>query len=57
MNDFMAREFWRFVLVQQRGGKLAMTAVDYPPMQDSTTFNRDAIKAKINEAMKAHEGQ
>jgi arylsulfatase A-like enzyme len=28
MNDFYAREFWRFVLVQQEVGKLAATAVD-----------------------------
>jgi len=57
MNDFMAREFWRFVVVQQTVGKLASTAIDYPPMQDPATFNLDAIKAKINEAMRAHEGQ
>jgi len=57
MNDFMAREFWRFVVVQQTVGKLASTAIDFPPMQDPATFNLDAIKAKINEAMKAHEGQ
>jgi arylsulfatase A-like enzyme len=35
MNDFMAREFWRFVLVQQYVGKLALTAVDYPPPSTS----------------------
>ena len=27
-NDFYAREFWRFVMVQQYVAKLAMTAVD-----------------------------
>jgi arylsulfatase len=32
MNDFYAG-FWRFVLVQQEVAKLAMTAIDYPPMQ------------------------
>jgi arylsulfatase len=57
MNDFYAREFWRFVGVQQTVGKLALTAIDYPPMQDPATFNLDAIKAKIQELMKAHEGQ
>jgi len=57
MNDFFAREFWRFVLVQQEVGKLALTAVDYPPMQDPASFNLSAIKAKITEMMKAHEGQ
>src|SRR5262249_364552 len=34
VNDFFAREFWRFVMVQQFVEKLALTAVDYPPMQD-----------------------
>src|SRR5271166_3350927 len=57
VNDFMAREFWRFVLVQQTVGKLAMTAVDYPPMQDPASFNLDALKAKIQEMIKAHEAQ
>lgn len=57
MNDFMAREFWRFVSVQQEVGKLAMTAIDYPPMQAPASFNLTAIKAKIDEAIKAHAGQ
>jgi arylsulfatase len=56
-NDFFAREFWRFVLVQQQVAKLAMTAVDYPPMQAPATFNLDAVKEKIQEAVKNHEGQ
>src|SRR5689334_5713644 len=46
MNDFYAREFWRFVFVQQRVGKLAETAINYPPMQDPASFNLDAIKKK-----------
>jgi arylsulfatase len=57
VNDFMAREFWRFVTVQQTVAKLAMTAIDYPPMQDPASFNLDAIKAKIQEMIKAHEAQ
>jgi arylsulfatase len=57
MNDFFAREFWRFVLVQQQVAKLAMTAVDYPPMQAPASFNLDAVKEKIQEAVKEHEGQ
>jgi arylsulfatase A-like enzyme len=57
MNDFMAREFWRFVVVQQEVAKLATTAIDYPPMQSPATFNLDAVKAKVEEMMKAHEGQ
>jgi len=57
MNDFMAREFWRFVNVQQVVGKLAMTAIDYPPMQAPASFNLSAIKTKIDEMIKAHEAQ
>jgi hypothetical protein len=57
MNDFMGREFWRFVQVQEFVGKLAKTAIDYPPMQAPATFNLDAIKTKIQEALKDHEAQ
>ncbi len=57
LNDFMAREFWRFVVVQQQVAKLAETAIDYPPMQAPATFNLDAVKRAIEEAIKAHEGQ
>jgi len=57
VNDFFAREFWRFVLVQQYVAKLAMTAVDYPPMQDPASFNLDEVKKKIEAMIKAHEGQ
>jgi hypothetical protein len=56
-NEFYAREFWRFVLVQQEVGKLAMTAIDYPPMQDPASFNLTALKAKIDAMIKAHAGQ
>ena len=56
VNDFMAREFWRFVLVQQEVGKLASTALEYPPMQDPASFNLSALKAKIDAAIKAHQG-
>ena len=57
MNDFYAREFWRFVNVQNAVAKLAMTAIDYPPMQDPASFNLEAVKQKIAEMAKAHEGQ
>ncbi len=57
MNEFYAREFWRFVDVQNAVAKLAMTAIDYPPMQDPASFNLEAVKQKIAEMQKAHEGQ
>jgi arylsulfatase A-like enzyme len=57
MNDFMAREFWRFVTVQQTVAKLAQSAIEFPPMQAPATFNLDAIKNEIQEKIKQHEGQ
>jgi arylsulfatase len=56
-NDFFAREFWRFVLVQQAVANLAKTAIDYPPMQDPASFNLEAVKKQIDEMIKAHAGQ
>ncbi len=55
MNWF-TYEFWRFVFVQQEVGRLAMTAIEYPPMQRGASFNLDAVKEKIAAAM-AHHGQ
>jgi arylsulfatase A-like enzyme len=57
MNDFLAREFWRFVQVQQKVGALAQTAIDYPPMQSPASFNLQALKAKIDAVIKSREGQ
>jgi arylsulfatase len=55
-NGFYAREFWRFVLVQQRVAELARTAIDYPPMQAPASFNLDAVRAQVEEVIKSHEG-
>ncbi|HQT77650.1 MAG TPA: arylsulfatase [Rhodopila sp.] len=57
VNDFMAREFWRFVTVQQAVAALAETAINYPPMQAPASFNLSAIKAKIDETIKSHQGE
>ena len=57
MNDFYAREFWRFVQVQEYVGKLAATAINYPPMQDPASFNLDEVKKKVEAVLKAREGQ
>ncbi|MGB9060040.1 MAG: arylsulfatase, partial [Pseudolabrys sp.] len=56
-NDFYAREFWRFVMVQQYVGKLAETAIEFPPMQAPASFNLEAVKAKVEEMIKHREGQ
>ncbi len=57
MNDFYAREFWRFVVVQQTVGALAQSAIEFPPMQAPASFNLDTVKQQVEEAIKLHEGQ
>jgi arylsulfatase A-like enzyme len=57
MNDFFAREFWRFVVVQQRVAELAKTAIEFPPMQAPASFNLEAVKAQVDEMIKNHAGQ
>ena len=47
-------EFWRFVFVQQQVEKLAMTAVEFPPMQKGASFNLEALKKKLQQEMAAH---
>jgi len=57
MNDFMAREFWRFVLVQQKVAEMAQSFAEFPPMQTPASFNLAAVKEKVEAMMKAREGQ
>jgi len=45
--NYFVYEFWRFVESQQKVEELALTFVDYPPMQDPASFNLDAVKKKI----------
>jgi arylsulfatase len=47
-------EFWRFVFVQEEVAKLAMTAIEFPPMQKGASFNLEAVKARIEAARAAH---
>jgi arylsulfatase len=56
VDSFFAREFWRFVMVQDTVAELAKTAIDYPPMQDPASFNLDAVKRQIDATIKAHHG-
>jgi len=57
MNEFYAREFWRFVQVQQTVAVAAQSFIDYPPMQPGASFNLQQVKERIEQIMKAHEGQ
>ncbi|RUU35376.1 MULTISPECIES: arylsulfatase [unclassified Mesorhizobium] len=50
-------EFWRFVFVQQEVAKLAKTAIEYPPLQAGASFNLEAVKVQIEDAMKQRAGQ
>jgi hypothetical protein len=52
LGKYFMYNFWRFVFAQQEVAKLAMTAIDYPPMQRGASFNLDAVKAEIEEAIK-----
>lgn len=54
--NWFAYEFWRFVFVQQVVGKLAQTALDFPPMQPGASFNLEAVKAQIKKAMATKTG-
>ena len=38
------------MFVQQEVEKLAMTAIEFPPMQKGASFNLDAVKAQIEAA-------
>jgi arylsulfatase A-like enzyme len=51
-NEFFAREAWRFVAVQETAMKLALTAVEFPPMQDPASFNLSAVKAQVDALIK-----
>jgi arylsulfatase A-like enzyme len=55
--SWWGNEFWRFVYVQEQVGKLAQTAIDFPPMQKGASFNLEAVKAQVEAAMKSHAGE
>ena len=46
-------EFWRFVFVQQQVAQLAMTAIEYPPMQAGASFNIGGLKERVEQAIAA----
>jgi arylsulfatase len=56
-GNWWAFEFWRFVFVQQEVAKLAQTALEFPPMQPSASFNLSAVKEKVEKAMANRSGQ
>src|SRR5262249_6131733 len=56
-DEFLAGEFWRFVMVQQKVADLAKTAIEYPPMQAPASFNLDAVKKKTDAMIREHSGK
>ncbi len=55
--DFYVHEFWRFVYLQQQVGAYAQTFLEYPPMQRGASFNLEAVKAELEERMRAMKGK
>jgi arylsulfatase len=53
IDQFLSREFWRFVLVQQRVAALAGTAIEFSPMQKPASFNLQAVKEQVDAAVVA----
>lgn len=49
-------EFWRFVFVQQEVAKLAQTALEFPPMQPGASFNLEAVKKQVEQALSNRTG-
>ena len=56
-KDWFEYEFWRFVFVQQVVGKLAQTALDYPPMQKGASFNLSQLKEELDKEIAAKAAQ
>jgi arylsulfatase A-like enzyme len=56
-KDWFEYEFWRFVFVQQVVGKLALTALDFPPMQKGASFNLSQLKEELDKKIAAHAAQ
>jgi arylsulfatase len=55
--NWWGNEFWRFVDVQQQVGKLAQTAIEFPPMQKGASFNLEVVKEQVERAAQSHAGR
>jgi arylsulfatase len=55
--NWYGNEFWRYVFVQQEVAKAAQSFIEFPPMQKGGSFNMEAVKQKIEEAVRQHKGQ
>jgi arylsulfatase len=48
--QYAVENLWRAVYLQQSVAVLAKSAIAYPPLQKSASFNLDAVKEKIQAA-------
>jgi arylsulfatase len=53
-EHYYGQNFWRLVFLQKEVAKLAKTAIEFPPMQASASFNLDAVKKRVQAAAAAH---
>ena len=57
MNDFYAREFWRFVMVQKTVMATGEDGHRLSPDASAGVLQPAAIKTQIEETIKQHEGE
>jgi arylsulfatase len=50
-------QFWRFVDVQNAVARFGESFVEFPPMQKPASFNLEAVKEQIVQAIKSRQGQ
>jgi len=55
--DWYKFQFWRFVFVQQVVSDFAHSFIEFPPMQKPASFNLEAVKEQVLEAIKKNSGQ
>jgi arylsulfatase A-like enzyme len=55
--NWFVYQFWRFQYVQKEVGKLAQTAIEFPPMQKGASFNLEAVKEQVERAANSKAGQ
>ncbi|MBL8905456.1 MAG: arylsulfatase [Rhizobiales bacterium] len=55
--DWYKYEFWRFVFVQQVVADFAQSFIEFPPMQKPASFNLEAVKDQVLEAIRKNQGQ
>lgn len=55
--DWYKYEFWRFVFVQQVVEAFAQSFIEFPPMQKPASFNLEAVKEQVLDAIKKNQGQ